>query len=132
MGEIYFTQGKGEQLQNTIEKVSGVSKLYSLHYRRLAVAGYELQGNLEKAIEEYQGFYNSVALAPYSLPEHFYYFRESSLVNYDIAKIYEKMGDSEKAIEHYEKFLSLWKDADPGIAEVDDARERLGELQELP
>jgi hypothetical protein len=24
-----------------------------------------------------------------------------------------------KAIEHYEKFLSLWKDADPGIAEVE-------------
>ena len=22
-----------------------------------------------------------------------------------------------KAIEHYEKFLNLWKDADPGIAE---------------
>ncbi len=36
-----------------------------------------------------------------------------------------KNGNTAKAIEHYEKFLDLWKDADPGIDEVDDARERV-------
>ena len=35
-----------------------------------------------------------------------------------------------KAVEHYEKFLSLWKDADPGIAEVEDAIKRVVALQE--
>jgi hypothetical protein len=35
-----------------------------------------------------------------------------------------------KAIEHYSKFLSLWRDADPGIAEALDARKRLAGLKE--
>ena len=45
-----------------------------------------------------------------------------------LGKIYEEKGWNGKAIEHYEKFLDLWKDADPGIAEVDDARRRLAGL----
>ena len=35
-------------------------------------------------------------------------------------------GQKAKAIEHYEKFLNLWKDADPGFAEVEDAKGRFG------
>ena len=42
-----------------------------------------------------------------------------------LGKIYEQQGDTAKAIEQYEKFLPLWKDANPGIAEVDDARKSI-------
>jgi tetratricopeptide (TPR) repeat protein len=46
-----------------------------------------------------------------------------------LSKIYEQMGEKAKAIEHYEKFLNLWKDADPGIAEREDVRKRLAGLK---
>ncbi len=47
---------------------------------------------------------------------------------YMLGKIYEQKGWKGKAIERYEKFLKLWKDADPGIAEVEDAKKRLAGL----
>ncbi len=36
---------------------------------------------------------------------------------------------SNKAIEHYKKLLELWKDADPGISEVEDAKKRVAGLK---
>jgi tetratricopeptide (TPR) repeat protein len=48
---------------------------------------------------------------------------------YMIGKIYEEQGDIAQAMENYETFLELWKDSDPGIAEVEDAKVRLSGLR---
>jgi eukaryotic-like serine/threonine-protein kinase len=48
---------------------------------------------------------------------------------YLLGLAYEKSGWNNKAIEKYEEFLDIWKDADPGIKEVQDAKERLNRLK---
>jgi tetratricopeptide (TPR) repeat protein len=47
---------------------------------------------------------------------------------YMLGKIYQEKGMKEKAKENYEKFLNLWKDADPGIQEVSEAKKQLAVL----
>jgi eukaryotic-like serine/threonine-protein kinase len=37
------------------------------------------------------------------------------LAHYELGKIYRDLGDTAKAKEYYEKFLNIWKDADPDI-----------------
>ena len=50
--------------------------------------------------------------------------------HYLIGMAYERSGWTDKAIEQYETFLDIWKDADPGIASVEDANARLSRLKE--
>ncbi len=47
---------------------------------------------------------------------------------YMLGQIFEQKGDSARAREHYGRFLDLWKDADPGLPEVEDAKKRLAGL----
>jgi len=90
----------------------------------LAQAYYQAE-DLEKAREEYERI---ISLTYPRLWDGDIYAKSF----YMLGTIYERMRKKAEAIEHYEKFLQLWKDADPGIAEVKDARERLAGLKSQP
>ncbi|MDH5203766.1 MAG: protein kinase, partial [Nitrospirota bacterium] len=83
----------------------------------LALAYYD-SGDREKAREEYEKI---LTLTMGKLYSGDIYARSL----YWLGKIYEEEGLKSKAIEHYERFLDLWKDADPGIVEVEDANMKL-------
>jgi len=49
--------------------------------------------------------------------------------HYLLGQAYELSGQNYKAAKQYKTFLDIWKDADPGIPEIDDAKARLAKLQ---
>ncbi|UCG52062.1 MAG: protein kinase [Candidatus Latescibacterota bacterium] len=49
---------------------------------------------------------------------------------YYLGIAHEEAGHPEKAVEQYEEFIDIWKDADPGLVEVEDARQRLARLKQ--
>jgi serine/threonine protein kinase/predicted Zn-dependent protease len=48
---------------------------------------------------------------------------------YKLGQVLERKGDKAGAVRSYHNFLDLWKDADPGMPEVEDAKRRLAGLQ---
>ncbi len=98
-----------------------VTDRQALYIEGLALAYYKT-GNIEKALKEYEKI---TELTTGRLCFGDIYAKSF----YMLGKIHEEQGNTAKATEHFEKFLDLWKDADPGIAEVEDARKRLAVLK---
>jgi serine/threonine protein kinase/Tfp pilus assembly protein PilF len=83
---------------------------------------YKENGDIAQAIEVYERLTDPN-------PEN----RDGRLIRpmnyYYLGELYEKKGRKAKAIKSYEKFLTLWKDADMGTAELEKARKRLAALK---
>jgi tetratricopeptide (TPR) repeat protein len=131
-GEIILAEGSVEQAIVVLEKASPLGRPPAIQYilgynepfmKDVLARAYTQNGEIDKAIAEYERL---IRIDPNR--------EERCLIHpkyhYRLAKLYGQKGWKGKAIEHYEKFLSLWKDADPGIAEVDDARERIAGLRD--
>jgi tetratricopeptide (TPR) repeat protein len=82
---------------------------------------YVKMGNLDKAVAEYERLTN---FDPRDQSRYLIH----PLYHYRLAKLYDQKGLKDKARSQYERFLDLWKDADPGLPEVEEAQRRLNAL----
>ncbi len=93
------------------------------YYLDLVARVFAKKGDVPKAISEYKKLFKT----PFTLKSVFFVH---PLYHYRLAILYEKAGEVVKARTQYERFLELWRDADPGLPEVEDARKRLAGLKE--
>jgi serine/threonine protein kinase/Tfp pilus assembly protein PilF len=81
-------------------------------------SAYYANRDLERAREEFE----KITRLTYGRQDNGELYAKSF---YMLGKIYEEQGNSLKAKEYFEKFLALWKNADPGMPEVEDTKKKL-------
>jgi tetratricopeptide (TPR) repeat protein len=131
LGVLYSGQGDGAAAQAEFDHIQGAVKATAPLYQKCMADLCAHEGDVERAIERLNRSFKYWLLTnppdrPYNIID---FFGIRSKLDYLIARLYEKLGDRAKSIDHYEKFLTLWKDADPGLPEFEDAKKRLDELK---
>jgi len=133
-GEVLLAEGLAEKAIAVCEQTSplgfpsGASSpinavSYNLPFAKdLLARAYKQKGELDNAISEYERL---ITFNPNSKER----FLIQPKYHYRLAKLYQEKGWKGKAMEHYEKFLEFFKEADPGIVEVEDSRKRVAELK---
>jgi tetratricopeptide (TPR) repeat protein len=141
-GEVLLAQGSLDEALPISQKACQPGSLFldeSAYFRDLLARVYAQRGEIGKAISEYERLLKPgvSADAPASEYEHpldlgagaDVVFLIHPLYHHRLGILYERAGEIAKARVRYEKFLDLWKNADPGRPEVADARMRLAALE---
>lgn len=119
-GEIALTTRKASEAMESFELADKLDS-QGLGLESLAF-GYRTLGKPQEAANKYQEIIPKLWLGG---EEQEYWI----LAHYELGKIYKELGDTPKAKEYYEKFLSIWKDADPDIPILRQARAEYAKLK---
>jgi serine/threonine protein kinase/Tfp pilus assembly protein PilF len=122
LSEIEKAKGDTSMALSYLERVYKDSPTPSFYLRFYLAEIYLKKGRLDEAVSELEK-----ALSRYD--DNRVWATTAVKAYYLLGLAYEKSGWNKKAIEKYEEFLDIWKDADPGIPEVEDAKERLKKLR---
>jgi serine/threonine protein kinase/tetratricopeptide (TPR) repeat protein len=114
-------EGTAPPAPSGMQNVINLAGYNTPYFKDVLARAYAQKGDVGRAIAEYEKL---VAFDPNSRARLLVH----PVLHYRLAKLYEQKGAKDKAIEQYRKFLDLWKDADPGLPEFEDAKTRLAGL----
>jgi len=122
LSDIELAKGDTNMALSYLERAYKGSPTPSFDLRSHLAEIYLKTGRLDEAVSELEK-----ALSRYDDDRVWSY--RAVKAYYLLGLAYEKSGWNKKAIQQYEEFLDIWKNADPGIPEVADAKERLKKLK---
>jgi len=131
LGVISLQQKNIGEAQDYFQKglpLMGIDMAFNLRPEFLdyLAGAYEQAGRWEEAKKVYEDILSHKSLFFYGPAEALIFARSI----YKLGKVLERQGDKAGAAARYREFLDLWKNADPGLPEVDEARKRLNGLRE--
>ena len=104
------------------EKITGTHEGFNIKYN-LALA-YLKAGRVIESANEFERLLRRYSEERATKPF------ESVRAHYYLGVAHEEAGRMDKAIKQYEEFLGIWKNADPAIDGISDAKERLARLRQ--
>jgi len=126
-GEILLAEGSVDKAIDVMEKASSPGRPpliqniigFSVPFMKDVLANaYKEKGQIDKAIAEYERLMTIQ-------PEQGRWALIHPRYHYQLGKLYDDKGLKDKARKQFQKFLEIWKDADPDLPEVEDAKKRL-------
>ncbi|MEE9442985.1 MAG: FlgO family outer membrane protein [candidate division Zixibacteria bacterium] len=121
VGHIEFAKGNYEQSVVCYEKAAKDVTHFQVHY--MLGRAYLMSGRLGESVTQLEKTINRFDVGRVGV------ITMAVKIYYYLGLAYEESGWDARAIEQYETFLDIWKNADPGIEEVEDARARLARLK---
>jgi tetratricopeptide (TPR) repeat protein len=122
-GEVEVAQKRYHEAVDSFQTAASLGELWveeSLGY------AFWKSGNLDKAANKYQEHLQNYRIGGNETLERWI------LAHYELARIFEQKGQPEEAVKYYERFLEIWKDGDPDLPVLIDAKKRLTKLKDVP
>ena len=132
LSEIELKQGRGTEAAEAFKKMGDTTIIIGTIgtllqnniplIKDIPARGWVVAGDRDKAVAEYERLTSSDPMAHQQELIH-------PFSRLRLARLYEDKGERAKALVQYEKLAQVWKNADPGLAPVAEARGRLATLK---